>query len=823
MPHADPSVERVIVTFFRGATDAEPSPIDTTWPDFANALKSWSEERAEVDCAPCPGKTCAAKLGGLAFSPCRYAEGATRGKASVLDVHAFAGDLDHLTRDQVAAVREALEGTAHALYSTHNHLREGKDDACLRVVIPLSRPVPAADWRRFWLAFAEISGLPLDKVVKSTASLLFMPSRPRGAEHVMIIAEGEPLDVDAVLEHAAPPESVPAPSPRAALPEDHAVTELDGKARDTLISLGKLARTLAPGGAYGPQGLGRRMTLYNTGRLIGGLAAAGRVPLDEALALVEHLCDPPLTPGGECEKALRDGAAVGGEAPLLADPGPGIVAEARGKPDPSVRYALEPWTWSQLEAVCRGAPDDARPIAPPRPTARETPSEPGDGADPEGDSGFDNLSRVRERQTRANLLRFVKRSEKTDEIVNCGGNVSLLLRHLFYGQFRFNMLSKSVETTSRVFLKETPDTLPKAIADWLTFETDIELAASPSMVADALLLIGMENAYNPLEEYLRGLVWDGVPRLDTWLETYARAVTEDGEGGDVSGYVRTVGARWLIAAAARALYPGCKVDTALVLEGLKQGERKSTIFDTLGGDWFSDTPLAIGQKDASQAAGSAWIIELAELASLRRAESEAQKAFLSSRVDYFRLPYGRTVQRFKRACVFAGTTNVDDYLTDRTGNRRFWCVRVGGRGDVEALRRDRDQLWAEAVHRLHTSSRPELCRGAEHPQGPGERWWLEPDEQETANGVALERMGEDRADSVTEKLAGWLAKPTTAGGPTEALLAAGLTTGQVAEVVLDEPAARHTRAILTEVGSALRALGFKPRGRVKRRYFRTEP
>lgn len=361
----------MIVTFFRGARDATPSPIETTWPDFANLLKSWSEERAEQDCLPCAGKECPSKLAGMAFSPCRYADGATRGKASVLDVHAFAGDLDHLTREQVATAREALSGLAHALYSTHNHLRGGEDDWCLRVVIPLSRPVPAADWRRFWLAFAELSGLPLDKVVKSTASLLFMPSRPRGAAHVLEIAEGDPLDVDAVLEHAAPAESAPPPSPREDVLRDLggiAPTEIDADARKTLISLGKIARTLAPGGAYGPQGVGRRMTLYNAGRLIGGLAAAGRVHLDEALELVERLCDPPLTPGGACEKALRDGALVGEEAPLATDPGPGIVAEARGLPAPEVRYPLKPWTWTQLEAVCRGAPDDAVPI---RPRSRE--------------------------------------------------------------------------------------------------------------------------------------------------------------------------------------------------------------------------------------------------------------------------------------------------------------------------------------------------------------------------------------------------------------------------------------------------------------------
>lgn len=362
----------MIVSFFANARDAEPKPLETTWPEFANLLHSWSVDRAETDCAPCAGKTCAAKVAGMAFSPVEFAEDQSRGLAGARFVHLFAGDLDHLTRAQVATVAETLAGLAHVVYSTHNHLREGEDDACLRVVIPLSRPVPAADWRRFWLAFAEVSGLPLDRVAKSSAQLLFLPSRPRGAAHVFELGEGEPLDVDAVMEHAGPPESVPPPSPRATASGDpDGTTTIDADARAALISAGKLARTLTPHGTYGSSGVGRRMTLYNTGRLIGGLAAAGRVPLEESLDLVARLVEPPLTPGGECEKALRDGAKVGPNAPLPEDTGPALVATALGRPRPEVRYPLEPWTWAQLEAVCRGAPDDARPL--------ETPSTPSPG------------------------------------------------------------------------------------------------------------------------------------------------------------------------------------------------------------------------------------------------------------------------------------------------------------------------------------------------------------------------------------------------------------------------------------------------------------
>lgn len=414
-----------------------------------------------------------------------------------------------------------------------------------------------------------------------------------------------------------------------------------------------------------------------------------------------------------------------------------------------------------------------------------------------------NASLVRERMPRETVLSLLQRTDK-GKVTACGANASLLLRHLFHGQFRFNMLEKTVDASRSLFRRETPDTLPKAVSDWLTLEPDVEAPFSPAMVADALLLIGTENAFNPLREYLLSLKWDGVERIDSWLASYAHARLVDDEGTDVTPYVREVGSRWLIAAAARALYPGCKADVVLVLEGV-QGSKKSTVFDVLGGQWFADTPLRIGDKDANLGAGSSWIIELAELASLRKAESESQKQFLSGRVDTFRVPYGRTTQKFPRACIFGGTTNETTYLYDRTGNRRYWCVSVAERADEHGLRRDRDQLWAEAVHRLHRAPRPDLCRELEgpHEQGPGQRWWFEPAEQLVADHVAASRAGEDAADAYEDVVERWLlAVP-------QERQAAGLSAAFVAESALKIPVERYDRRVSVPLAAVMKKLGWR--------------
>jgi hypothetical protein len=228
---------------------------------------------------------------------------------------------------------------------------------------------------------------------------------------------------------------------------------------------------------------------------------------------------------------------------------------------------------------------------------------------------------------------------------------------------------------------------------WLTFGQRFRfhpaLEFTRIVVNDAAQL----NGFHPVCDYLDALHWDGRPRVDRWLVAYARA--EDIE------YTRAVGALMLIAAVRRIRQPGCKFDEMLVLEQPLQGTDKSSALAILAvhEDWFADDlPLNVESKRVIETLRGRWIIEAAELSGMKKAVVEHLKAMLSRRVDRARMAYGRLPVEAPRQCVLVGTTNKSEYLRDTTGNRRFWPVRVQ-RFDLEALRRDRDQLWAEAAVR----------------------------------------------------------------------------------------------------------------------------
>ncbi len=198
------------------------------------------------------------------------------------------------------------------------------------------------------------------------------------------------------------------------------------------------------------------------------------------------------------------------------------------------------------------------------------------------------------------------------------------------------------------------------------------------------------NEYHPIREYLNSLVWDGVERLDTMFI--------DRMGAEDNAYVRSATRKWMCGAVARVMTPGCKFDQMIVLGG-KQSLGKSTFADVLSKGWFNDSNINMNDKDGYASLHGNWIIELAELASTRRSDVETVKTFLSKREDTYRPAYARRVATFKRQCVFYGTTNETEFLKDRTGNRRFWVINVERQMDQDALRRDVDQLWAEAVVR----------------------------------------------------------------------------------------------------------------------------
>ena len=212
---------------------------------------------------------------------------------------------------------------------------------------------------------------------------------------------------------------------------------------------------------------------------------------------------------------------------------------------------------------------------------------------------------------------------------------------------------------------------------------------SIATVMHGVLLVAKDHSFHPVRDYLDSLLWDGVERLDRWLTIYAGAAD--------SAYTRMVGAKFAIGAVARIYDAGCQLDAVLMLEG-RQGSGKTAMVRVLGTPWVLEGLPDLHSRETQMQIQGAWLIELAELSALRKSDIESMKAFVTRKVDRFRTPYETRAEDHPRQCVFIGTTNSFVYLSDMSGNRRFWPVRCG-RIDVEAIQRDRDQLWAEATQR----------------------------------------------------------------------------------------------------------------------------
>lgn len=201
-----------------------------------------------------------------------------------------------------------------------------------------------------------------------------------------------------------------------------------------------------------------------------------------------------------------------------------------------------------------------------------------------------------------------------------------------------------------------------------------------------------KNGINPVTDYLNGLKWDGIKRLERLFIEYLGAADTD--------YTRAITRKSFTAAVARAMSPGIKFDAMVILTGA-QGIGKSSLLKKMGKTWFSDSIKTFEGKEASELVQGVWIVEIGELEAFNRSEVGRIKQFLSQQEDIYRPAYGRHVEWHPRRCVFFGTSNNSEYLRDSTGARRFWPLDVGVVNPVKSVFSDLDeeidQLWAEAV------------------------------------------------------------------------------------------------------------------------------
>lgn len=733
------------VTIMQGDRDSlNIRPIDATTEELKRHLSTF--------------KAIANKEKGLALMPCRFREcpeAACKNKgkvdcgggrlhrlnANVVEMTGVGIDLDDTPDDRFNDLIASFmaRGLEFYVWHTYSH-KKGSGKTRARVLLPLATPMPInhpAAWSKgAWPALMKWLGVDRlvshDEKCKDPARLYFMPAHPEGVEgHESDYHPGNAIDWtgivgDTVTNHIAPD----------VRPEDFSTVEETENAVDLeslrerlkrmrVESWKPLIRNVLQGLAPVPPPEQREPgmpTRENAWFEVTMALAMARDDHENKSSCLELLKD-----------AYVDGSRFEGFTPWekIVDQFERACEKARlGKAERKARERADLENWKQSAGIefGEGGPTDDEAVAP----------EEGKQPDPKW---ADRLLHVQAKS--GPVLR------------NCTANAELILSEspAWFGVLRFNRVSNKIEMHGGPLLPDgvvgtyEHDTAAK-VSNWLQRQDDeFALFLDDSQVFSRIHSAALSNQYDPLQDYLNGLEWDGVSRLDTAATAFFNAdVTPENHE-----YAHLVVRRWFISAVARGLDPGCKVDTVLILEG-HQGARKTSAFSELAGEFFTDQYIDTQNKDSLMLIAQSWIAELGELETLRRAQVEAIKQFLSQRRDQFRVPYGRGVQAFPRRCVFVGTTNRDDYLRDETGNRRYWPLKCGSI-DLAAIRAARDQLWAEAVTVFKTGGKENCPHCAEDAETRcmEHRWWFTADEAQMTEVETEKRAAQDPiAEKISE-------------------------------------------------------------------------
>ena len=266
-------------------------------------------------------------------------------------------------------------------------------------------------------------------------------------------------------------------------------------------------------------------------------------------------------------------------------------------------------------------------------------------------------------------------------------------------RLRFNEMTQQVEMdgdASNIDIEQT----------YIRAAKELHLDIDKQKASDIVVMCARENAYSPVREYLNSLAGKELINFESLAERYF---------GTQDPFHAILLKRTLIAAVARTFKPGCKVDTMCILQGI-QGVLKSTFWQNLAGEtWFTDNLSEASEKDEKLKLRRYWILEFSEFETVyKRKDVEQLKAFLSSRIDSLRRPYGRSIEDFPRTSIFVGSTNRQEFLNDPTGGRRYWVIPVSKTIPIQTLEEERDRIWATAVAAYKS----------------GEQWWLTPEEDE---------------------------------------------------------------------------------------------
>lgn len=637
------------------------------WSDFVERVshtQRTSETMTEYIAAAKPRqdeiKDVGGYVGGVVKGGRRKAENVTARRLITLDIDfASAGTWE---------VVKLLYSEAALVYSTHKH----REDAWrLRLVMPLSREVDACEYEAIARRIAGNVGIDeFDDSTYEPSRLMYWPSTPKDGDYFFDVQDGAWLNADKVLATYRDYRDA-SQWPTSSRTRQVITREIRkaGDPRDKGGLIGAFCRTYDIHAAistflsdvYRPEEDGKARGRYT---YAGGSTSNGLVTYDDLFAYSHHGSDP--CSGQLCN--AFDLVRVG----LF-----GLKDENCKEETPTSRLP----SYAAMMELVEADKETQKTINRERVASLHDDF----AADaPEGttvdDSWADELDNDK-RGMRGTI-----------------GNYMLILRGdpNIKDKLRYNEFANRAEVMGDLPWRRKGDRTEWRDSDdaglYAYIESVYETLNRPN-VDFAVTNIFEEHKYHPVRDYLRGLQWDGTPRVEDLFVHYL--------GAEDTPYTRTVTRKALCAAVARVMRPATKFDNCIVLVGA-QGIGKSTVLHTLGKSWFSDNFIAIKGKEAVEQIQGVWIMEISELAGLRKAEIEDIKSYMSTTQDRIRLAYARRVSVFPRQTVFFATTNTNEFLNDPTGNRRFWPIAVQ-RPDDECDRfksftdAEADQVWAEAV------------------------------------------------------------------------------------------------------------------------------
>lgn len=644
-------------------------------------------------------------------------------------------DGDHADKDYLANAWVSLD-YAWAIHTTRSHTPAAPR---FRHVIPTNRGMSPTEYVAVsrWCA-GQMGIEQFDHTTHDPQRLMYWPSASSDQEWIFEVNDGDVLDVDSVLASYGPDDAW---TDTTLWPRSSRETKLDEKDRGPAADprtkpgwVGAFNRVYSIVDAilkylpdvYTPTGVDNRWT-HEGGKTSGGLViySKGGEFAGGDWAYSHHATDPAEGKSLNAFDLVR--VHLHGALDEDADEDTPVTALPSHKAMVATA-AADPAVAAEINRPAAGILDDFDDVS----GGNTTPA--GEGApaparDPDWASRLDRNNKGDLKPT-LNTVTLLLRHRP--ELWGALGVNDLSHRLVLFSDVPWRKLTEPERAQGRPWGDE--DTIAARL--WLERTDGLRLEVTADRLNDAASGAAKDNHIHPVRDYLGGLVWDGVPRVETMFCRHL--------GAEDTPLVRAIARKFMAAAVSRVRNPGCKWDYMVVLVG-EQGLRKSMFWDILGKGWYSDSVSAMHGKDGYESLMGIWIAEAAELSAWKRSEIEVVKQFVTKRIDSFRPAYGRHKIDYYRQCVLVGTTNNRESLADATGNRRFWMVDVTRRADHLALMAEVDQLWAEAV----------VIREA------GEQLWLE---DPTLEADAARVAEEHRSTSGVEALiAEWLDKPVPEG------------------------------------------------------------